>query len=267
MSRVTRRALESAARAAMPPAALELLLRVVRPRRFFSGPIACWPAGSTYGGDNRHIGLARSERSTDQSTLAEQPLVTVRAVTALLAAIADATTDGSICRIVDFGGGLEAPMYGIVRSLLPPSISLDWRVVELADVVAAARPGPETSWVTHADAPTDTDVVVTDAAIQYVEHPLELITWFGTLRPKTIVVNRLPCTDSQPFILEQRMPVRRSAHTFPMNVVSKIDLERTVLAMGYQISATWIGGPGYRIRYGARASDVFGFVIARCDNR
>jgi putative methyltransferase (TIGR04325 family) len=246
----------------VPPIVLEGIARVARPHRHFHGPIAAWPAGASYGAGNAELAAAAVEKipSTELVDLLELPGPTSRAIVSVLWSLASGHQQEPL-RVVDFGGG-GGPLYHLCRQLIPRSIALDWRVYDLPQVVSAGRAIGELSWTSElVDLPRPIQTVVTDACLQYIEDPFQALRTIAELGAQHLIINRLPCVSGEPFQVLQRIKHAGRQIEFPMHVLNRTELDAVVTELGLRVLASWVCGPGYRIRYGVKAVDTYGFVL------
>jgi putative methyltransferase (TIGR04325 family) len=188
----------------------------------------------------------------------------VRYLVAVLGALTSIAHEGKL-RVLDFGGG-NAPLYRLVRRTLPLSVRLEWFVVELPVMVAAGQHAPpEVSYVTAiAQVPHPIDLVVSDACIQYVASIPTVLGELAEAGPAAMVISRLPLHERDSgLMLMQRVRSKSGTSEFPMHVLSSLEWLALVRRSGFEPTARWVGGEGYRIRYGFKAVDVYGFVIER----
>jgi putative methyltransferase (TIGR04325 family) len=262
MSCSTGRSLRQVVTRLAPPIVLEGLARVARPKRHFRGPISVWPAGASYGAGDADLAAAsvRAVSPAGLGDLLELAPPTERAVTSMLWSLAHDQQQPS-SRVVDFGGG-GGPLYHLCRELVPPSIALDWWVYDLPHVVAASTATTELSWTSELDdVPRPIHTVVTDACLQYIEEPFGALRTIAVLAAKYLIINRLPLTDGEPFLVMQRITRARRRIEFPMHVLNRTEFDAVVTELGLHVLASWVCGPAYRIRYGVRAVDTYGFVL------
>ena len=245
-----------------PPVAIEGIARVARPRRYFHGPIPTWPAGASYGAGDAELALASLQAvpPTELRDLLDLPGPTVKALISVLWSLSRGP-DETPLRVVDFGGG-GGPLYHLCRQLLPASIYLDWHVHDLPHVVSSSTATEELSWGSDlGGVPRPIHTVVTDACLQYIEKPFDALREIAVLGAQHVIINRLPCSDGEPFMVMQRIKRAGKQIEFPMHVLNRGEFDGVLLELGLHIRASWVCGPRYRIRYGVKAVDTYGFVL------
>lgn len=143
-------------------------------------------------------------------------------------------------RIVDFGGGAAITQRQYTsRTALPPNVS--WTVVETAAVARFGTRNVETGslsdvrFVDSLAAAGGCEVFLSAGALQYMETGLELLESVLAARPRVVILNKLPLSDTADYWTLQNI----GPAVCPYRVWRRADFMRSLSTQGYHVDDAW----------------------------
>lgn len=183
--------------------------------------------------------------------------------------------------IIDFGGACGSH-YFIARKLIPNSVELDWRVVELPNMVKQGKlvnnDTPELRFFTDlSNAFSETekiDLVLASSSIHYCPEPYHVVEKLMEIKPEVLHICRTACSKDTVVLLQRSRlhdqgigvasmdtKIPNTYIKYPVTILSKSKLE-DILRTSYQIVCTVKEERGeYSSRHGSY--DLFGYVCKR----
>lgn len=230
----------------LPAGLRRMANRLLRADIVYRGPFRDWgsAAAETRGYDDGSI-LERVSRATrrvlagsasfeqDGSVSTERPPPS-HALEGLLIA---AALDGGRMSVLDFGGGL-ASHYLRWRSMLLVLPSVHWAIVEQSSFVAEGRVlfemDPLVSF--HEDiteVASCPNAVLASSVLQYVPNPYETLERLVMVRPRVVVLDRMPF-GAEEAVVAQFVPSHLGKASYPLWVLTE-DGIHSILGRDYDL--------------------------------
>lgn len=173
----------------------------------------------------------------------------------LLAALRACAFEG--CRVLDFGGAMGG-QYFMLRRLLP---RLSWTVVDLPATTAAATRGlacdDRLRFTTTAE---PADIIVASGVLQCCEDPYATLEMLAALKPKHLIVARLPLIDRDR-LTAHRVDPRLFNASHPAWFMAQETYEAATRGLGLKPVIAW-DYPEYRVQLDDAVVPYYGWLYA-----
>jgi len=142
--------------------------------------------------------------------------------------------------VFELGGNIGVAFY-VYRDYLAYPDRLRWMVCEVSATVEAGRKlaqkkgEQQLSFTTQREAAEEADIYFTSGALQYIEEPFAEILGRLTIRPRHVLINRVPLCAGPSFITLQN----NGAWVVPYKVVNETAFIESLTALGYELADHW----------------------------
>ena len=143
-------------------------------------------------------------------------------------------------RIFDYGGNVGISFYSFRKYLdYPPN--LDWTVCEVPAVVengkklAREQGHPELKFTSDFADADGTEILFASGAVQFIETPLHVNLARLKVKPRHIIINRLPLRDGPHVVTLQSI----GSAFCPNHIFNATEFIESITALGYELIDRW----------------------------